>query len=458
MAQNITQKWAESHGDPSKGTKQSLIEALTRVPAPEPKAPTLLAMKPGEFYSIIQLKRRVAEFTGIDEHALPIRGSSMFAYCRSNGAHQGGKLEDLGMVCEGRTLVWWRKRQIEASAYSKTEFGEKFGDPAAALGIWFTNRLVEMGKPAPRSLHRIIGGMNLKGSMRHGRGYSVFRIVEHLVKNPFAEYGAVDLAVVAGSPDSSATLHALGRSGMIDYVALNDEHGGKRAKGLARYAANSKLDYDECRASMTSLNPNLHYSRTKLKKVLDYFNANLGKETNCYDIEESTGIPHKEVSTLISHLECGGHLSAQFKGSTKMSSAKANAMTMLFWSEFLLPLGMAAEGDFKAPRFTEKLTYYREHPSVLREHIETTFEVYVAERTKGLPTAGEDMREALTGELASENGSSLKLSDLTERINYLREQEGLLSVSGSAVRRNLMVLCRSGAVEQTSRGMFAIRT
>lgn len=266
------------------------------------KSLALYAMRTGYPYVYHELNAKIKTFLGEN---LPLVRTALLRYCQNS-------FEPIGMVVTNSD----RKQGSWITTYTKTEDGEKYGDPSIARFILLAD---EMGM----SLNKMNGGTVFRSKL--SRSYVSARVLEELIGKEKHTVAELKRKTEINRHTISHSLNYLKKLGFVDYKSVNIDSWGDDQKG---YSLAELVDRNKLEHYLTSPE-NLRQDTLKVREDFYKFNyliralkLGLDKITN-KKLEEDTKIPLSNASSIISLLcDLGIYRYVEFKGGEIMSSAK----------------------------------------------------------------------------------------------------------------------------------------
>ena len=433
-------------------TEQDKIGSIMSVVAPDPKIPVLLAMKLGKLYTRLRLFEEVLYYCGINTEDFPVAKQTIWAYCDGSGKYEGS-FSSIGCVVERK---YEKKFGEWVTAYEITDFGEDFGKKICKLAIGTINELwkkrSEYGNYC--SMWKIIGQCSKPEDAKYRRGYSLVKVIEHLIKNPgshtrkdiqenLKEYGIDDTVI-------SSILNSLGKGRIIDYKSPHRDEKGKRARGWSKYYVKEYITPED-RPKYS--NGNFIVSWKRWNEISEYLNEKIGEEVSCVELEEKFKLSPTNASRILTYLEKRGKLeNLGIKGKEKQSEARANEITEIFYYNFLEPAMEAVINlDPEIEEFRKCEEYYQKNPDIYREHLQNVLYIYDIERTHIGKKGGKEIRKAIL-DVLSKNKGPMKLSHIYQEVLKRINRD----IKWCAIRNQLKNLIKEGKIIRQNKGYYKI--
>ena len=444
----------------SNPTFQSRIEAFTSgILSPDPKGITLQSMNPLRAYTTIDLYNQVCTFCGFDPilREFPLTQYSMWEYCNGNPSRRyKGSLDSIGAVVKLKV----KKRQtpyrtIYAKAYQITDAGEFLGKPLVARGTHVVNEIIKR-KPKYSSLWRLLSAASKRPEARYRAGYTRYKIIELLSKNPKDEFRREDIIHELRELDDiviSNTINSLGKTGAIEYYSPHRDVNGKRVRDLSRYTLVKNLDLTE-EEIQEIRSKRLYFTDIGLlRSVINYIEKSPNEIFNRNELSKKIRVNPGRISKCLSLLCSCGYLSSTLIGRENRSIEKANEITPILWEEIFEQIGKVSLNlDSNAPAYRDFFDYYSEHKTEWNRAIKTQLNIYNRERSHIGPTGGNELRSLILGILPTKitNPDGMKLSHVIEEVN----RRSIRKVGGHAIFSNLIKLKDEGQVEKLKRAHY----
>lgn len=266
------------------------------------KSLALYAMRTGYPYVYRELDAKIKTFLGEN---LPLDRTALLRYCRNS-------FEPIGMVVTNSN----REQGSWITTYTKTEDGEKYGDPSIA-------RFILLADETGMSLNRMNGGTIFRHKLV--RSYASARLLEELINKEKHTVAELKRKTQINRHTISHSLTHLSELGFVDYKSVNTDSWGGNHKGysVAELVDRNKLEH--YLANPENLRQDVLKKRKdfyKFNYLIRALNLDSDKITN-KKLAEDTGISLGNVSSIISLLcDLGIYRYVEFKGGEIMSSAK----------------------------------------------------------------------------------------------------------------------------------------
>ncbi len=363
----------------------NLLYMTLRTLSPDIKPLLYLAMRPGVAYTqgalLSEFYAMLPEFSGASTDS------------KVNVKSLMESLNSLGLVSEGTTR---NIKGCEATTYTKIS-GDTIYDAFAALAIKWASGMRKEDQDAP-ALFKIFSYSSGTKGVEHSR--NVFNLFRKLETTKDRGYKLCEISRgLNGNGDSRSwrTLKRLAGHGILNYSAYTQSGDGSSA---SKYYVIAPISRDELiKAGVVSQGR----KSPRLDKVLEFVNANAGKEIDRMSLSNACGVDKDHSSMYLIKLSKAGFLRRECAWNSGRTNISGNDITASAWKGFLEGIYRVAEwfSESNAEKYhtEEAYAFAKLRINDMPEDLKPVFSVLEAYRNDKASLI-EDMQSVLKGYLS----------------------------------------------------------